>query len=619
MDILTSSWFVLLKEWNDILGLLGIFLLGGGIVFLCLKTIFDDRLTFGEYFVLSAGGVLCPLFLGVGLVWLFNFIFGLKIHFIWGWLSIFVICGLVFYRSERHRFQSLLSRDKNGGERQIASLWTGVFSTLVLLLILGISIYLRLGFISGLIAPLYFDSAVHYTLVNELILRLEASTPALYDSLVEGYYHLGFHTLMAALSLALHLDVKDTILLFGQILVAILPLPLFFILKQETKLDSPGMFAILLAGWGWSMPAHALNWGKYPALTSLLAFEIILCCFYLWPKAPKPYRWILASLSGLCVVIATFIHTRSLVLIVVATLAFAFRLAWPRLPRLGQIISLCLASGGLLISIFVVRTSPLLTMAFMPYRDVGLWMIFFILLHIPLAMKQFPATTTAILLSMLFLLGSLFVPVIGLVPGYAHQTLLDRPFVEMSLSLPLSILGGLGYAALVRTLNNLKVFQGQWKLWVNTLVAVLFFGAFFINLAQYRFSPTDCCLFLGDEQAVALDWMDKNLPTDANILISAFETPVFEFQSASYNPSDGGVWITPLIHRKSILRDFQTDFGAQKTLDELCKEKVSHIFVGGKDESFDATQIQKRSDWYEMLLLLPKVGIYKIIGCRSDS
>lgn len=622
MDILINSWLVLIKEWNSIFGILSIFLLGGGTVFLWLKTLFDDNLAPGEYFVLSAGGAFLPMFLGISLSVLFAFLFGIKINFILFCLIIFIASCYGLYRSGGSRSSTFASRlpeqPQNAGDKPFFfAIFTPRLGVPILLILILIgSIFIRLAFISGLIAPLYFDSAMHYSVVMGLITNFETSTLPTYSSFVGGYYHLGFHVLIAALSLALHLDVNNVILIFGQIILVILPLPLFFIVRQETKLDAPGIFAILLAGWGWSMPAYALNWGKYPALASILAFEFVLCCLYLLLRSPQHYRWILAGILGLWVFVSAFIHTRAIILISIALVSAALALVWQRLPRFTRILLFCLVIGGILLLIFFIQSKPVLNLAFAPYRVDSAWMTLLVLLLFPFAVKESPAKTFSITLAILFLLGSLFFSVTWLLKTYDAQTLLDRPLVEMFLFLPLALLGGLGYAGLARTLNNFLVFQGSRKIWMNGLIAVVFFGAIFINMPQYKFSPSTCCQFFRDDDAVALDWMSKNVPPDATILISSFESSVFESQTPVYNSSDGGVWITPLIHRNSILLINRTDFSAQSTLDDLCKNNITHIYVGGKDESFDITKIQARPDWYQMLLHLPKAQVFKIIGCR---
>src|SRR4030095_6560668 len=65
----------------------------------------------------------------------------------------------------------------------------------------------------------------------------------------------------------------------------------------------------------------------------------------------------------------------------------------------------------------------------------------------------YPKLAFATILAIFLLFGSLFIPVKG-IPGYIDLTLLDRPFIEMILFLPLSFLGGLGLAGLEQSLRN---------------------------------------------------------------------------------------------------------------------------------------------------------------------
>jgi hypothetical protein len=629
MDVLINSWLVLINEWNGVLGILFIFLLGSGIVFLFLKTVFDDSLTFGEYFVLGVGGTFLPLFMGISLAWLFNLLLGIKIDFILFCLIIFIACGFAVYRSRGNRFHVLASRFyswitnqfKNAGYKQrvsvIFTLQPEVVPALVLLLILMGSVYIRLAFISGLVAPLHFDSAIHYSRVRDLITNFETSTIPAYSSSLAGYYHLGFHFLAAALSMALGLDVKNVMLIFGQIVLAFIPLPLFFIVRQETKLDAPGIFATLLAGWGWSMPAYAVNWGKYPALTSIIPFGFVLCSLYLVRYSPKRSRWMLIIMLGLSILVSTFIHTRSLILIIIVLISIAIATGWRRLPRLLQFVVFCLAIGGLLTLVFIIQSKPILNLAFAPYQAGGLWMIILVLLLFPFALKEFPTAAFSNILSLIFLLGSLFVSIVQFITVENVQTLLDRPFVEMILFFPLAFLGGLGYAGLCKTVNNLNVFRGSRQIWMNRFITLFIFGTVLINLTQYNFFPSTCCKFFGEDDAVVIDWMDKNIPSNASIMISLSASVAFgSVQTIEYAYSDGGIWITPLIQRAIEPLPYQTDFSAQNTLDELCKRKATYIYVGGRDKSFDTKLLQSRPDWYEALLFLPKAQVYKVIGCR---
>src|SRR5690606_32123855 len=112
--------------------------------------------------------------------------------------------------------------------------------------------------------PQYFDSAQHYLITRTL---LNTSGPLLPPS--TGNYHIGFHLLLAFVTSTLRAQIIDTLLILGQIILAIIPLSIFFLVKGETRSNAAGIFAVMLAMLGWYMPAYAVNWGKYPALASL--------------------------------------------------------------------------------------------------------------------------------------------------------------------------------------------------------------------------------------------------------------------------------------------------------------------------------------------------------------
>ena len=621
MDVLANSLSVLTREWNNVLGILFIFFLGSGSVFLFLKTVLGGDFTFGEYFVLSAAGELMPLFGGILLAWLLDLSFGIQINLKTFLEVIFIMLGgFTIYRSWRNHYQTKGSTDlpttidKTGAMPSGSNSSSRYFSP-VLILILVISVYLRLGFISKLVVPLYFDSATHYSIIQGLITDFETSTLPTYTSLAGGYYHLGFHVLAAALSRALNLNAIDTMLILGQIILALIPLPLYFIIKQGTKSNMAAIFSVLLAGWGWYMPAHAVNWGKYPALLSILTFEFVLCSAYLAFRSPKPHRWILIGVLGISILLSTLIHTRSFVLIVITLLSITTAMGWHRLPRTLRHVVFYLILGGLFTLLIVVQSKPVLSLSLDPYRGSGIWMTLLVIFPLPFAMKEFPRATFSSIVSMLFLLESLFISAAKFVPNYAAQALLDRAFVEMFLFLPLTIIGGLGYAGLLRTVSKIGSLQGMRPKWVQWAILLIFFGAFFLNFTRYNFSPS-CCQLFGENDQTTLNWMDKNIPSNAAIVISSSDAVLFESSlSMWYAGSDGGIWITPLIHRNTLFLPYQIDFGTQDVLVKLCQRGVGYVYVGGTGQSFNKERLSSKPDWYERVFFLPKAQIYRIVGC----
>jgi hypothetical protein len=126
--------------------------------------------------------------------------------------------------------------------------------------------------------------------------------------------------------------VIESILILGQMIVAVIPLSIFPIIKQETQSNTAGLFAVLLAAFGWYMPAYAVNWGKYPALTSLplITFVISLAYLSLLYKDVLSRRkrlWLIAILlSG--ILITGMVHSRSLVILGITAFAWMTVTGW---------------------------------------------------------------------------------------------------------------------------------------------------------------------------------------------------------------------------------------------------------------------------------------------------
>jgi hypothetical protein len=599
MKILSDGLMVLAKEGNIVFGILFAFLLASGIILFLSKIFLTSYLTFTESFSLSLAGVPFLLLLGASLLILLSFLFKSNLAFMFFPMLIVVYGFMVF-----------VGRGKDSLGQEIN------FSLLTLILILIVSIYIRLAFISRVIVPPYFDSAAHNLIINNLTASYQSTTIPTFDSIAGGYYHLGFHVLMAVLSLALHANVKDVILVSGQIILALIPLPLFFFVKRETQSDASALFAVLLAGWGWAMPGYAINWGKYPALTSILAFECTLGVLYLVLQSPKRYKWISIIICIFSIGISTFIHSRSLVLTGITFICGLSALAWHRLPKSVRNLVFLLLLGGVAALLVLTRSTPILSLATDPYLQGGVWISLTILFLLPFAYREFPQTVFSCILSLLLLFGSLFIPVINLVPGRAYQTLLDRPFVEMVLFLPLSLLGGLGFAGLAKALHKIDFWGRVSPKLISGLMILILFGSVFANaFTRYDFYPSDCCRILWETDAVAFAWMDKNLPDDAGILIASFDVVLLKSSPfVGYVGSDAGIWLKPLINRKTFSLPYAIDFSKDSTWTVLRQHGITHIYVGRSAESFRQTELQSRPSLYKLIFSLPGSHVYEVIG-----
>jgi hypothetical protein len=493
-----------------------------------------------------------------------------------------------------------------------ATLW-------ILVVLFGASIFLRLAFVSRVIIPLYFDSAQHYFITNTLIRSLASNENPFLDLSTARYYHTGFHFLTAWMVTILRADILDVILILGQVIVAALPLSMFSIIKQETQSGAAAVFAMLLVAFGWYMPAYAVNWGKYPALTSLplITFVMSLAYLALRHKDALSGRQTLGlyAVLGLGILVTILFHSRALIVLGILALAWILATGWQRLTKLFRALTLFAVLVGIVLIIMFVRTKDVFGLLFDPYWEKGALVTTVILFLAIFAQWRYPRLAFASILVILLLFGGLLIPIE--VPGYGTLTLLDRPFVEMILYLPLSLLGGAGVAGLEKSLQELTARWSANRFWRAPYLSAVFIVLLLANaFASYNIYPANCCSIVGRDDLVAIDWMDKNLPSDARIAISSTELHVLDTNAPQGAAGgDAGAWITPLTDRVTIPLPYQSDFSQQAIFDTLCQWRTGYLYVGEAGASFNNGLIAANPDRYQTLLSMPKVKVYQVTGC----
>jgi len=489
----------------------------------------------------------------------------------------------------------------------------------ILIAFVILSLFLRLAFLTETFVPPYFDSVEHYRIIKELVTAMEASTTLeTLPSLTPSYYHLGFHLLASFLTLGLEANPIDVILVLGQVILAAMPIPLYILIRVETQNDTAAFFGTLLAGFGWYMPGFAVNWGKYPALAGLLALELVLSmAYFITPNKTDRNRILWFSLLIPGIVISTLFHSRTLIVIIISFVSWNIASKLSGLSKKFQYLSLgSLLAGILLLGILIWR-EPLLNLALDPYLEDGIWITLVVVILSPFAITKFPRGMYFSILFILSVFVALFIPIGAWLPGLENQTFLDRPFVEMLLYLPLAILGGLGLAGFSQFLKTIKGFSERARQYTRILATLVLVGVVGLVMARsYNFYPSDCCNFVKYDDTVALDWLDKNLSPDVNILIPGTQMNVLPAgPAATLAGTDAGIWASALTGRKTTLVPFETDFQSESTLEMLCQMQIDIVYIGSTNQSFNASQLLAKRDWYEGLLTLPNAQLYQVTGC----
>ncbi|MFN8384202.1 MAG: hypothetical protein U0V02_19860 [Anaerolineales bacterium] len=587
MSIFTDGLAVLNKQSWTVFSILLTVVWGQIIIVALLQKIFKDQLTISEIISLSFAGWILPVVLLSVLLFAGVILFG--------GIAIFVISGLAAIALTYAMFVGKLNR------ATLASCsWFGIAFVVFLIS--------QLAFLKNLLLPSYFDSAEHYRIIKyfvEYYASLGGNFPLI------NYYHVGFHLLSATISQVFQLGIVDIMLVFGQILLAVLPFSLFFILKRETESNAAAIFACLLAGVGWHMPAHLVDWGKYPALFSLVGIHFVLNMGYLAYKKNQSKTGRFAFHLFLCLgaLVSVFLHTRSLIIFGFMGISLLLVIWRQRLLPLFQQLAFAFVILILIVEMLAVQNNAMLALLFGTYARADVLTTSLVIFLLIFAAWKFPNLTFFLLILISLMMAGLFIPVTGFL-GYGDLTLLDRPYVQMLLYLPLSIFGGLGLAGLNQFLQRSIPLQ---KITVALLVILVVLNA----NARHSFYPSDCCQIVSSDDLSAIHWMDKTLPSNASILIASTNLLVTSFESPDALAGvDGGVWINPLISRKTTPARGNSNFAEPEIHAQVCQKKISYIYVGGTSQSFNSLQLDKRADWYQLVFSLPKAKVYRVVGCQ---
>jgi len=554
---------------------------GGWVSYKILAAIFKDRFTGVEYLSLASSAWLFPVFFWAFLVVLCAALLG--------WNAAKALATILILASVWFLFQ--------GRPDVLFS-----FDSMLLAAFLVASLGWSLAFLQKALLPSYFDSAWHYSIIKQI---QGGQVP-----LTGEYYHLGYHLVSAALASYFIVPVTDVMLVLGQVTLAILPLTFFFPIRFLTRSNSAAFFVVLLAGLGFHMPSHLVDWGKYPALLSLVSIQFVLNILLLVRE--KEFRRQAAWLAGLGMWLSFFMHTRSIIFFTSFLGAWLIASAWNQfssLPRYGTPGALLLTLAA---ELFNANQSAVLQPLLTGYLRSDLWILGLVLSLAVLAFKVYPRSFFLLLCFLALLLLGMLIPVN--LPAYGPLTLLDRPYVQGLIYIPLSLIGGLGHAGLIQELCR---FFPDWKR-LPAFLGLLLWGFVLLNAnLHHEFHPSPCCQLANRDDMAAYAWMDKNLPPHARVLIASSGLNVTSFETSDARTGvDGGIWLTPLIARRTVLAWQALDFDQSKTHPQLCRQGVDYLYVGSMPQSFDSARLDLQQKLYQPVFSLPLAKVYRVTGCN---
>jgi hypothetical protein len=482
----------------------------------------------------------------------------------------------------------------------IRGIWLGEFKKVFnpRLMAAGIALFLlliaRLSFLKHIILPSYSDSPIHYQIVSDLLHPGTGSTIKLsLANIFTQYYHFGFHSLTAWLASITGIAPADAISLVGQLFLVITPISIIFLTYFVTKNVDGALFAGLMAATGWFMPAFAVNWGKFPALSSLAVMPALLAFlgYYLTGNTKKTPALLisLVLLGGV-----TLLHTRIIISVFLAVVSIFLSSKLQTADELGFFQSIRLSV------LFIISLWPVYQLILDFYSGIPTLIIWLILL--PFAFMAYPRLAVAIFF---YTLGSWLIALVPPLLIENSPSLLDRQFLEIMLYIPFSIMGGAGFVGLMRKLPSKGI--------TRRLTALTLSGcAVFIFLQGYSLLPDECCVYFKESDKLAFEWIQKNTSADTLFIISTFN------ENGQIIGTDAGIWIYPLTGRNTNKLRYDTNWDSVEEMKNICLSSANdiYIYMGGGRYSFYNSQLAS-GKWTSPVYTNGGSVLYQPIGCSK--
>lgn len=495
--------------------------------------------------------------------------------------------------------------------------WRNINAIGAQILPMGLSIlvviFARSAFLKDLEFPLFHDSASHYQIIVDLIALNENSISYEPESnLILGrYYHIGYHSLVASVQVVLGsmIPLAKTMLLIGQYFIFVLIFSLFFLVARISRSNLAGYLSVIYAGLGWSMPAYAANWGKYPALISL----VFICFVAIWgtayfstsDKPCYPYGF----LAFLCALTGFLIHSRSVIVLICFVCA---GILYYFVVRMSRNTVACTLVGGIASFVVLLLVNEQLSEALMPYVEGSyLFISTFSLLIAILGLYHNPKLTLVVFAFVIFLaLVSLFrTPAV--LTNFFGEYFFDRPFLQLVLFAPFSIMAAGGGWYLEKRIRSGFLIGSGIKVLIISVALFLLTGLFVLSKPIEDFYPNDCCIYVHHYDQIAIEWISKNISEGRRVVIARIEEPTL------YIPTDAGMWITPLTGVKTSRIRFDEDLTNPRVMSDLCQNDNQFIYVSMVDQSFFLSHIEAIPEFYLPEVILPGVHIYSL-NCTSE-
>ena len=491
---------------------------------------------------------------------------------------------------------------------------------------------IRMIMVRDLASPIWVDS-VHHGLITRLILDLGGypTTYQPYLDIEQTLYHPGFHSLLATFCWLTNLDVASGMLIFGQVLNALMAFPVYLFTYHLTNNQKAGLFAAFITSFLTPMPAYYTSWGRYTQLTGLLILPVIPSI--LLPKTPdnesktRLKQYILAGLLAgglvlvhyrvaaflflfllaeyLCQIIAAKgitldrITSKILQPVYLALLTIICTLPWFWQTVINTILPRFVSDYPVEVPYFSDFSWRYLTAAYGKYTLAlaGLGIMLGILRR-----KRFAFSLIIWILLLFFVanLDALSLPGGGFV---------NNTSVAIMLFIPSSVLGGYFLSQLFKAWRD--AIPSRFRPTAIVAFAMLISYVAFTGAKQLLPIINPVTILSRNADITAIHWISEHIPANETLVINPFL-----WGYGNYAGNDGGYWISPLTANPTIPPPVLYGLGSEEMrihINTLSQEIINHganadelwrllrnndihyIYVGSRGGAISATSLAQNS------------------------
>jgi len=457
-----------------------------------------------------------------------------------------------------------------------------------------------------LIFPSFTDSITHYRYIKHFLdWRDEGLSTWEFISQLR-FYHYGFHLIATEIQNLTGYAITDIMLTIGTWLIVLAPFTLALPLEQLGVTTENRRWAILLIGLVFVFPGFALNWGKYPAILSVVLLPMPLSLILRIYKQPyKEKNWVRRLTSLVLFGLIGLSHWRSLVVLVTMTLVVMTFHKFLK-KNIPIVVSGVLVLGALY---FLVKDQGRFNVS--GGQLVFWFLVLFVALIVLFVQFKRKKTTLLPLTIALYLASRLLVeiPLGKLLPKIGAPV--DMPYFRIVLF----IIAGLFMGVLISELKTLLLDRQEFLLtkkhFLKDIVVLVFVSLLIFAVPIHRkWTPANAYSLVGVQQKEVLDWALNTYKGQNRKLLLA-GTPLLDYVEYT----DAGGWLAEMGEFDVVFAIDSVDLNRSGVHDRLCRENVSLVYADYSRATVFSPKVMLDTNLYNTLFETEDV---RLISPRCD-